>query len=350
MLNDTKTLEGLLRDCREKVSTDYGLELLSIRDLHTGAPIGRIDDEVFHTALIDEGVLDDSEDGSTLSIEDLADALLVRSLASARPSPALNRPTTQSLKRLLESQPRVVIAYLLNRYHLTHWRKLNHRDDSWFDDILHRVKVWEKLGELADCDEPDLTEGAFRDLAHWLLELDSKLNLHELTPPATLFPALEAATTLADLRALIGEFELAIVPVLVEADRQFSIGNRLASSAYFKSWFDNPALAERKVEIANKTSQRLYDRWGNVQVGKMIEGEKIQSRKIKAAKRAADDSRIIKGRSSRSRAAQLVNKHSAALDALFKTLGDTISESQPTTPAPTPVAKRSTGLPKLVKG
>ena len=145
MFDDKEILRELFSQANARVFADYRLDLRDMRDLHTGAPIGFLDESVFHIALIDEGALDDSDDGEILSIETLADSLLVRSLASARPSPALNRPTTQSLRRLLNAQPIVVCAFLLNRYHLSDWRKLNHRSDSWFEDMLHRVKVWEQV-------------------------------------------------------------------------------------------------------------------------------------------------------------------------------------------------------------
>lgn len=340
MFNDNETLNALFKQIWNKVRDDYGLDLLEVRDLHTGSPIGKIHQYEFHLALRDEGVLDDSEDGSILSIEDLADALLVRSLASARPSPALNRPTTQSLKRLLESEPRIVVAYLLNRYHLSDWRKLNHRTDSWFNDILHRVKVWEHLTGLMIREEPDEIDRLFRELAHWLLELDSKCNLHTLTPPSGLFDAFHAASDANSFEAFVRLLESAAIPLIVEADKRFSIGNRMASSAFVKSWFDNPILVQRKVEVANNKAQRLIDRYGSVKEGLRIEAEREEKRKAKAV-----DNRLIKGRSSRSRAAKLVNKHAATLDALFRTLGE-----PDTPPVSTPKIAKPNGLPRMAKG
>lgn len=342
MLNEDETLQELFRQCEDKIWTDYGLSLRDVRDLHTGCVIGTTHNHIWFTALRDEGVLDDSEDGSVIEIEELADSLLVRSLASARPSPALNRPTTRSLLRLLESDPLTVNAYLLNRYHLTHWRKLSHRDDSWFEDMLHRVKVWEKLERLTSDADTDAVERSLRALAHWLLELDSKCNLHELTPPDTFFADFHALDNVDAFERFITDFEQHAIPILVEADRLFKIGNRMASSAYTKSWFDNPTLAERKVEIANKKRQGLYDKYGSVAVGMAIEADKSAKKKAKAI-----DTRIIKGRSSRSKAAKLVNKHAATLDALFRSLGEAIGEPAP---APTPKPAKPNGLPKLVKG
>lgn len=346
MFNDQEILSDLLQKVEDKVLADYGLDILDIRDLHTGAPVGKLNRDVFLAALVDEGALDDCEsDDDTLDIESLADALLVRSLASARPSPALNRPTTQSLRRLLDSQPVVVCAYLLNRYKLSNWRKLNHRDDSWFDDMLHRIKVWEKLSKLASDPDFDQVERAFRTLAHWLLELDSKCNLHELTPvPGWFETLLDTVESIEQFETFAQEFAFIATPRIVEADKKMSVGNRMASSAYVKSWFDNPILAQRKVEIANNKRQRLYDKYGDVEIGKWIEEERIATRIANREKKKERDSRIIKGRSSRSKAAKLVNKHSAVLDSLFRTLGE-VSE-----PTPTPKPVRPTGLPKFVKG
>lgn len=346
MTFNSDLIESLYRQCYEKVFADYGLHLDTIRDLHTGAPIGEIFDEIFHTALIDEGALDDSEDGETISIETFADALLVRSLASARPSPALNHPTTQSLTRLLKSDPRTVCAYLLNRYALTHWRKLNHRDDSWFDDMLHRVKVWEKLERLTTGADSDANERSLRALAHWLLELDSKCNLHELTPLPGWFDVFHSLETVDQFELFVSEFALIATPLIVEADKRFAIGNRMTGGAYLKSYFDNPVLEQRKVEIANKRRQRLYDKYGDVELGALLEEEKLEAAKLRSTEKQKKDSRIIKGRSSRGKSAKLINKHSDMLRSLFKTLDEVVTEPKAATPEPV----KATGLPRFVKG
>lgn len=350
MFDDKETLADLLAQCHEKILADYGLNLLSICDLHTGAPIGFFNESVFHTALIDEGVLDDSENGEVLAIEDLADALLVRSLASARPSPALNRPTTQSLKRLMESHPKIVCAYLLNRYRLVDWRKLSHRDDSWFDDMLHRVKVWNKLSDLDDGSDP--YESALRALCHWLLELDSKANLHMLTPVAGWFETFLGLETTEQFELFVAEFAIIATPTIVEADRLLSIGNRMTSSAYVKSWFDNPILNERKVEIAGrikgKSRQALHDKYGDAELGALLEAERLEVAIKNGAKKTMLDGRIIKGRSSRSKAAKLVNKHAAKLDSLFRTLTE-VTAADGFRPELTPKPVKTMGLPKFVK-
>lgn len=345
MFDDQETLKEWFGNCRQSILDTYGLDILDIRDLHTGAPVGTFHESVYHTALIDEGLLDDSDDDTTLDVEELADALLVRSLASARPSPTLNRPTIKTLRRLLDSKPEVVCAYLLNRYRLKDWRKLNHRDDSWFDDMLHRCRVWDKLTSWYS-EDFDAIDSAIRKLCHWLLELDAKCNLHELTPIEGWFESFFKIDTVEEFDLFAQEFALIATPRIVEADKRLEIGNRMASSAYTKSWFDNPSLAERKVEIANNKRQRLYDRYGDTRIGAWIEEEKTANRIANREKKAKADARIIKGRSSRGKAAKLVNKHAAALDSLFRTLGETLGE-----PAPAPKPKpRSTGLPKFVKG
>jgi hypothetical protein len=335
MFNNSETLQSLLDQVVERVTADYGIDIHTMFDLHTGAPIGRIDSNVFHTALIDEGALDDSEDGSVLSIEELSDSLLVRCMASMRPSPALNRPTTQTLKRLLESQPIVVVAYLLNRYRIKDWRTLTHRDDSWFETMLVRVDIWKHLSKLSADPDLDAVERSLRVLAHWLLELDSKCNLHTLTPAVGWFE----------------KFALFATPLIVEADRLFQIGNRMTSSAYIKSWFDHPDQNQRKVEIAGrikgKSRQALYERYGSVELGAMLHADDFKAKQDRAANKAKLDSRIIKGRSARSKAAQLVNKHSAAINSLFRTLTETTDTPHSVESTPKPV--RATGLPMFVK-
>lgn len=351
MFDDKETLRGLFHSCNEKVWQDYRLDLREVRDLHTGMTIGMIDEDVFHIALVDEGVLDDSEDGEVLAIEDLADALLVRSLASARPSPALNRPTHQSLRRLLDSNPTTVCAYLLNRYRLRDWRKLNHRDDSWFDDMLHRVKVWEKIGFFAREEDADRFESIIRSLTHWLLELDSKCNLHSLNAPTGWFETFLSLDSLDQFDIFTQEFALLATPLIVEADKRFTIGNRMASGAFVKSWFDNPALSQRKVEIANRKKQAEYDKYGpSDELGKLLREEANQVREAKLKAKKLKDSQIISGRSSRSRSAKLVNKHADKLNSLFRTLTEvTVGDGvRPLDSKPAPV--KATGLPMFKKG
>ena len=351
MFNDSEILESLLNQVVERVETDYGLWLFDMRDLHTGAVIGTIHREVYFTALIDEGVLDDSEDGSTITIEVLADSLLVRCMASMRPSPALNRPTTQTLKRLLESQPIVVVAYLLNRYRVADWRSLTHRDDSWFDTMLTRVKIWNHLNTLCESPDSDAVERTLRLLAHWLLELDSKCNLHTLTPVNGWFDQFFSCDSIEQFELFAKEFALIATPLIVEADRLFAIGNRMASSAYIKSWFDHPDQNQRKVEIAGrikgKSRQDLYERYGSVQLGAMLEADSKAAQLASREKKAKLDSRIIKGRSARGKSAKLVNKHSAVLDSLFRTLTEATDNPRPVESAPKPI--RSIGLPMFVK-
>lgn len=347
MFDDKQTLETWLTDCREFVEKAYGIDLLDLRDLHTGAYIGRLEESVFHTALIDEGLLDDSDDGKVLDIETLADALLVRSLASARPSPALNRPTPQTLRRLLDSRPAMVCAFLLNRYRLSDWRKLNHRDDSWFETMLSRIKIWDKLGEFER--EGDAGEAPIRTLCHWLLELDSKCNLHDLTPVNGWFDKFLGLLDCEEFSLFVDEFAILVTPTIVEADKRMAIGNRMASSAYVKSWFDNPVQAQRKVEIAGrvkgKSRQELFERYGSVKTGILMEEWIAEGRLEKKKEKTKSDSRIIKGRSSRSKAAKLVNKHSGVLNDLFRSLTDAIEDgAAPSTPKPV----RATGLPKRV--
>jgi hypothetical protein len=217
--------------------------------------------------------------------------------------------------------------------------------------MLHRVKVWEHLAKLND--SSDQWERSIRAFCHWLLELDSKCNLHSLTPPTDFFSRFFDCLTLDQFEQLTKDFELVAVPKIIEADKAFAIGNRLSSSAYIKSWFDNPELAQRKVEIANPRRQRLFNKYGSVELGLLIEEEKRDKKKILEAEKKVKDARIITGRSARSKAAQLVNKHADKLNAAFKILSDTI-ESNSSSKAPTPVVeparKVANGLPKFVKG
>lgn len=351
MFNDSQILDDLLDQCAEQVTDVHGLDLFSMYCLHTGQSIGTLNRAVFITALIDEGAMDDSEDGSVLDIETLADSLFVRCIASMRPSPSLNRPTTQTLKRLLESSPRTVLAYLLNRYHVSDWRTATHRDDSWFETMMHKIRVWQHLLVIDSDPDVDCVERSFRVLAHWLLELDSKCNLHTLTPAVSWFDKFFACESAESFETFANEFALLATPLIIEADRLFQIGNRMASSAYIKSWFDHPDQNQRKVEIAGRikgrSRQELFDNYGSVAVGAMLAEDSRKAKAERAAAKAKADSRIIKGRSSRSKSAKLINKHSELLNRLF---GDLTAATENQTPlAPTPKPVRTIGLPMFVK-
>jgi hypothetical protein len=225
--------------------------------LHTGKPIGTLDPDELAEAVYEEG---DSDD------ESLADALVIRTVASMRPSPALNRPDLGTIREMVSRRPKVALAYLVNRLDGTR-HLLTKRDDSSYSYLLRRVQTFQLIDSLSI------------DLApwtHWLLELDSKFNLHDLVPPKFRrdksgkleFAPIAGDLTLADLLGLpdgLAAFESWVFSKLAEhekAEKSFAMqqawsrGNRMTGPAFVDSWLKNPEFATRKAEAIYNKKQK----------------------------------------------------------------------------------------------
>lgn len=255
---------NVLAQVREAALSTFGVDITKSYCLHTGRPIGTIDSEELLFALREE---------PTEDIESLADAMVIRCVATMRPSPALNKPDDLTIANLASARPRDCLAFLLNRLYGNRL-SLRHRDESSFDQLLTRVKNWRFL---QDSQNESLNK-SLSAVLHWLLELDSKLNLHDLSAPyfernrlnqwvvsrsAAAQPLINCLTESDFLPAFESWVftQLKSVEDLKDLARRQELwtqkGNRFSGPAYVRSWLENPEFAQRKTGQSKKDTSRL---------------------------------------------------------------------------------------------
>lgn len=239
----------------------YNLDIAGVYCLHTGRLVGSFDNFVLEFAC-DEEFAD--------SDEELVDALVTRCIASMRPSPMLNKPDRVTLRNLASKYPVDILSYLANRLHSNRWLA-THRDSSLLDPYIWRIHTHKRWTELA-AEGVDITPWI-----HWLLELDAKRSLHELTPPAVEVDRLgkwflsNSGTSLLQLvtrenaDALLAVFEKWTFDRLKEfdardreakAESQWMRGNSMTQPAYVQSWIENPQFATKRAEQAHKAKHK----------------------------------------------------------------------------------------------
>lgn len=238
----------------------HGVDVTQMYCLHTGKPIGQIFDSELEEAIYEEGDQD---------IESIADALVIRCVASMRPSPALNKPDHGTIREMAARRPIDALAYLLNRLYGSK-QLLTNRGEQWFAPLIARIETHRLL-----CDSyhaPNAT--VYAAVTHWLLELDSKLNLHEITAPLfekdRLGKWLVTKTGKPFVQVIhepdaLAAFESWVFERLHEWDKRdsaalaqlrWSNGNRMTTSAYVRSYLDNPEIANRKHAEELKRKQK----------------------------------------------------------------------------------------------
>jgi hypothetical protein len=237
---------------RQKVLAERGVDIQGIYCLATGKLIGTLDESELRYA-VDEIGIDDEEE--------LMDDLIVRVVASMRPSITMNKPNRFTLRERMERTPVDVLAYLVNRLY-GHRKLLTYRDgETSFQPLMDRISIHTRWTQLADAGL-DL-----KPWIHWLLELDSKMNLHDIiAPKVTLDKSNQWAlavsgtplfmlVTMDNAEALLKTFESWTFDRLIEYDKRdrsaiqeanWYRGNTHAQPAYTRSWLENPEIANRK--------------------------------------------------------------------------------------------------------
>jgi len=230
---------------------DEGINIAGLYCLHTGKMIGEFYTDELLCALRDESMHDDS-------IEVLADAMIVRCVASMRPSPAFNKPDYYTLKQISTQRPVDCIAYLINRLNGNRDLLVKRDGQNSLSPLIGRIATHRQWSAL---------HAAGLDLTpwiHWLLELDSKMNLHDQTPPlvkiAPLHKPLFDMVTLENAAELLAVFEKWTFDRLAAYDKRdadmsrearWMRGNAMTRNAYVNSWLSNPELTAKK-ELARK--------------------------------------------------------------------------------------------------
>lgn len=234
----------------------HGIDIRGVYCLHTGKQIGEYDSDEILEAIYEEGDLEDI---------DLIDSLCVRVVASMRPSPALNKPDKGTIREMVARRPVDACAYLLNRLYGSKFLLTARGDDS-FAPLYQRIETHKKLS-LAD---PVMVS----TLTHWLLELDSKMNLHEVIPPVFTklkdsWAATKTGTQLLNLLndlSILPAFESWVFARLQDWDardtaqlkeRNWARGNTMTDHAFVRSYLDNPEIANRKHADELKRKERV---------------------------------------------------------------------------------------------
>lgn len=236
---------------RQTALAEYGVDIRGVYCLSTGRMVGTFDEDVIRFAIDEEP--SDSE-------EEIIDGLIVRVIASMRPSPMLNKPDRVTLINLAAKHPVDVFCYLANR--LASNRYLSTHRVEALDPYLQRIAMHRQWSELA------LKGVDLRPWIHWLLELDSKRNLHDITPPQIELDRLnkwihthtgtyllqlvtpENAATLLEVFEKwafqrLGEYDERDKRLMSEANAIMR-GNSMSQQAYVRSWLENPEIAGRK--------------------------------------------------------------------------------------------------------
>lgn len=258
LIDDSVDISAMRVRCLETHHIDFG----AVYCLHTGKVIGEYSDDELDFAIQEEMTDDD---------EELFDALIVRCVASMRPSPALNKPDMQTLRQLCLNRPVDAMAYLVNRLYGNKYLLVNRGEDT-FAPLHFRIRTHRSLTLLADVGFD------FNPWLHWLLDLDSKLNLHEMSPPLFGFDEktqawainahglnlIEVMTLCFDKSQdaqLLACFESWVFDELEAQNKlehdatvqaQWSRGNTMSKVAFVRSWIENPQFASKKAEEAHK--------------------------------------------------------------------------------------------------
>lgn len=240
---------------RTKVLAETGVDIQGVYCLATGKRMGTYDSSEI-LAAIDEIGTDDEES--------LIDDLLVRVVASMRPSPAMNMPNRATIREMVATRPVDALAFLANRLH-GHRDLLTRRSEYSFQPLIDRISLHRHWSDLA-AEGVDLTPWI-----HWLLEIDAKMNLHDVHPVriemglkgwirSNVGSPLLTLVTKDNAEDFLKLFESWAFDQLVIYDRrdnellkqsQWVRGNPMSGPAFVRSWLENPVIANRKAAEAH---------------------------------------------------------------------------------------------------
>lgn len=149
-------LAALITRCK----AEMGFNPLTIYCQVTGKPIGQLAETELAIMIQQAGHCDP---------EDLVSELWTRTIASMRPGPAWNYIRRDSMEKMLNQQPKDLLAYLLNRL----YDPTNHNMsiDQRFQVLSTRISVYERIQTL------DLETESFNQLLLVLLDLDTKFGI-----------------------------------------------------------------------------------------------------------------------------------------------------------------------------
>lgn len=218
----------------------YGFEPSAVYCSITGKPIGRTDE---FCDLIDSLRGDAS---------DVADDIAVRIFASMRPSLFWNKMREDSLETLRKSRPTETLAYLLNRLFAPK------RGADMLAVNHDRIRLWQKLEEWGVNDSTNT-------LTYYLLEIDAKLNLSELSAPFTVEDFLTRFDTMPLLLEKVQAWYLAQLDEysrLLKRNelntRWWRSGHALAKPAFFAAWQESTPPSPTAMKATAKREEKDF--------------------------------------------------------------------------------------------
>lgn len=203
----------------EMMQREMGINPFTIYCQLTGKPIGRIDSDELEPFLHGD-------------IEEVADNLFVRIIASMRPSIHWNRMREDSLDKMATARPIETLAYLLNRlfqpvefYKLPLAKRLDNQHE--------RIRLYRFLVDM----QPAVRESLYAQL----IEIDAKMNLSQqqidLRPSDFMLFLDESLKTLDAFHADCMK-RWAKSQKLEEDSRRWFKGNTIAKPAFFRSFME----------------------------------------------------------------------------------------------------------------
>lgn len=219
----------------------------------TGKAIGTLNHESWNDLLLEVRNLDDDE---------AADDLMIRTLMSARPSPAWSSITPEGLKAYIKSRPVELLAYLLNRLYDRGARlqlTQDQRITKYHDRITTYFHAKRFVSEGMDCD-------------WWLsalLEVDAKLDLRKIELPANELVLTHSAShniNAAEWRTMweawlekhLTRYEESVKRAAKEAKFFAQNGNRLTYAAFFTTWMERKPASKGEEKRREKAKTESF--------------------------------------------------------------------------------------------
>lgn len=223
------------------MKTNMGINPMSVYCQFTGKPCGRLYQEEI------ESLFDLNSD-----IETIADDLMIRTLASMRPSIMWNYMRSESLDDLMVKRPIETLAYLLNRlFQPSDYGKLPLA--ARLDDLHTRIRLFDFLfNEVSAADQTHLMQ--------MLIEVDAKMNLTQQTidlraADFMLFPVASMEAFVLWHTFCMKRYERS--QRLEEDQRRWMKGNTLARPAFFRTFMEAKPETKTAQGKRVKTAEQL---------------------------------------------------------------------------------------------
>jgi hypothetical protein len=245
--NESMNPEAKFAAIRAEIYTKYNLDCESVFCSITGKPIGCIFEEEL------EALCASLDSDISVAAEDL----VLRSLASMRPSMRWNRMRTDTLDSMRVAAPVETMAYLLNRLFTPlkedkgyDWKQLHldrihlfaALDCAWFDNT--------PTNPSAEVEADVKWHQTFDSVMLMLLEIEAKMGLLTLRAPFKCSALLESPNLLENLHFLLKPWHEKRIEEYCKAELEakFFASNPGAKRAFAKQWFETAPKSEATVK------------------------------------------------------------------------------------------------------